>query len=376
MINFIGAARMLGLDLVHCKNTLLPMPAKRKQNKPALNLALQGGGAHGAYTWGVLDRLLEEDRYFIEAISGTSAGAVNAVVTAAGLQKGGPEQARLDLHDFWKAISDAARFSIFKRNPLAKLFGDFSLESSPAFLGFDLLSRVLSPYDFNPFGLNPLRDLLADHVDWAAVKQPGAPDLFVSATDVRSGRVKVFRNKDLKPDAVLASACLPMLFQAVEIDGGAYWDGGYMGNPSLWPFSYECGSNDILIVQINPVYREEVPRTSREILNRINEITFNASLLRELRAMDFVSRLIEEETLKSSRYNKMLVHMITSEPISKFGAASKFNAEWDFLEELRDRGRRAADDWLVEHGDAVGNYCSVNLRSLFEDDDQIIQSRC
>jgi len=352
------------------------MATRKRQNKPALNLALQGGGAHGAYTWGVLDRLLEEDRYVIEAISGTSAGAVNAVVLAAGMQKGGPEQARKDLHAFWEAISKLARFSVFKRNPLAKLFGEFSLENSPSFLGFDLLSRVLSPYDFNPFGLNPLRDLLDDMVDWDALKKPGAPDLFISATDVRSGRVKVFRNAEMKTDAVLSSACLPMLFQAVEIDGEAYWDGGYMGNPALWPFSYECGSNDILIVQINPVYRDEVPRTSRDILNRINEITFNASLLRELRAIEFVSRLLEDDRLAAGRYKKMLVHMINSEKLAEYGAASKFNAEWDFLVNLHDLGHTAAGEWLIEHGDAVGNYCSVNLRSLFEDDNQIVQSSC
>lgn len=336
-----------------------------RKTKPALNLALQGGGAHGAYTWGVLDRLLEEDRYVIEAISGTSAGAVNAVVAAAGLQQGGPDKAREDLEGFWKAVSDLARFSIFKRNPLAKLLGQFTLENSPSFLGFDLMSRMLSPYDFNPFDLNPLRDVLTDRVAWDALREKGAPDLFISATDVRSGRVKVFRNQELTPESVLASACLPMLFQAVEIDGGAYWDGGYMGNPSLWPFSYECGSNDILIVQINPVYREEVPRTSREILDRMNEITFNASLLRELRAIEFVGRLLEDESVSPGRYKKMLVHMIGSESISHFGAASKFNAEWAFLQELRDIGRDCASTWLDQHGDAVGKTSSVDLRALF-----------
>ncbi|MEM1021603.1 MAG: patatin-like phospholipase family protein [Sphingomonadales bacterium] len=343
------------------------MTRKRRNTRPPINLALQGGGAHGAYTWGVLDRLLECDRLEIEAISGTSAGAVNAVVVAAGMQAGGPDQGRQDLHDFWKEVSRLARFSIFKRNPFARLIGDYSLESSPGFLGFDLLSRLLSPYDFNPLGLNPLRDLLDDRISWDCLKKPGAPDLFVSATDVRSGRVKVFRNQELETDAVLASACLPLLFQAVEIGDGAYWDGGYMGNPALWPFSYECGSNDILIVQINPVYRDEVPRTSRDILNRINEITFNGSLLRELRAIEFVGRLLEDESVSPGRYKKMLVHMISSDAISNFGAGSKYNAEWDFLIQLRDLGRETASEWLDKHVDDVGKQSTVDLRALFDE---------
>lgn len=345
------------------------MTKRKTSPRPPINLALQGGGAHGAYTWGVLDCLLEADRYDFEAISGTSAGAVNAVVTASGLCNGGPDQARQDLHDFWKAVSDAARFSIFKRGPLSKLFSQFGMDNTPGFLGFDLLSRVLSPYDFNPFGINPMRELLTDKVDWEALQSKKGTELFISATDVRTGRIKVFRNKDLTPDAVLASACLPMLFQAVEIDGEAYWDGGYMGNPALWPFSYECGSNDILIVQINPVCRPDVPRTSREILDRINEITFNASLLRELRAIDFVGRLIDDKAIKSGNYKKMLVHMIGSDPLSEFGAASKFNAEWAFLETLRDLGRETASQWLEDHGGAVGKTSSVNLRALYADED-------
>ncbi|MEO0410627.1 MAG: patatin-like phospholipase family protein [Pseudomonadota bacterium] len=345
------------------------MKRKSRKNRPAINLALQGGGAHGAYTWGVLDKLLEADVLDIEAISGTSAGAVNAVVMAAGFQAGGADQARQDLHDFWEAISKLSRYSIFQRGPLARLFGSYNLEFSPGFLGFDLMSRLLSPYDFNPFGLNPLGDLLRERVSWDCLKKPGVPDLFISATDVRTGRVKVFRNDDLQPDAVLASACLPMLFQAVEIEGEAYWDGGYMGNPSLWPFSYECGSNDILIVQINPVSRQDVPRTSREILDRINEITFNASLLRELRAIEFVGRLLDDEGVTPGRYRKMLVHMIGSDPLSGYGAASKYNAEWDFLVELRDLGREAASTWMEDHLGSVGKQSTVDLRALFDDRD-------
>ncbi|MEM7570311.1 MAG: patatin-like phospholipase family protein [Pseudomonadota bacterium] len=341
------------------------MKAKSRKNRPAINLALQGGGAHGAYTWGVLDYLLEAGALEIEAISGTSAGAVNAVVMAAGYQAGGADKARQDLHDFWEAISKLARYSIFQRGPLARLMGSYNLEFSPGFVGFDLISRLLSPYDFNPFGLNPLGDLLRERVSWECLKKPGVPDLFISATDVRTGKVKVFRNADLKPESVLASACLPMLFQAVEIDGQAYWDGGYMGNPAMWPFSYECGSNDILIVQINPVYREEVPRTSREILDRINEITFNASLLRELRAIEFVGRLLDDESVTPGRYKKMLVHMIGSDPIIKYGSASKYNAEWDFLTELRDLGREAAAAWLEANLENVGKRSSLDLRAFF-----------
>jgi len=343
---------------------------KRTPKRPAepkrINLALQGGGAHGAYTWGVLDHLLGDERIEIEAISGTSAGAMNGVVLADGMMKGRREGARQALEGFWRAVSNAARLSPMQRNPLDIMLGSWSLDRSPGYIFFDLFSRLASPYEVNPLNLNPLRDLVAATVDFERVRRCDLIKLYVSATSVRTGRVKVFECADLTLDAVMASACLPFMFQAVEIDGEPYWDGGYIGNPALFPFAYGCQSNDVVIVQINPILREETPRTARDILNRVNEITFNASLMKELRAIDFVAKLLEEGVLDSERYRRMLVHRIDAEPeLKSLNASSKLNAEWSFLVHLRDIGRRAAAEWLDRNFEHLGRDSTVDVRAMF-----------
>ncbi|MBL28421.1 MAG: patatin [Rhodospirillaceae bacterium] len=328
-----------------------------------INLALQGGGAHGAFTWGVIDALLEDGRVVIEGVSGTSAGAMNAVVLADGMEVGGPEQARRSLHDFWLAVSEAARFSPIQRTPFDVLTGNWSLDHSPSYLFFDLVSRVVSPYATNPLDINPLRDLLATRVDFNRVHRCASMKVFVSATNVRTGRARVFRETEVTPEAVMASACLPSLFRAVEIDGEAYWDGGYMGNPVLYPLIYECGSRDIVIVQINPLVRDGVPITAQEINNRMNEITFNASLIAELRAIDFVTRLLDEGSLDGTRYKRMLIHAIRGdEEMTTLTASSKLNAEWSFLCLLRDIGRRAAQTWLTHHFDDLGRMSTIDVK--------------
>lgn len=341
--------------------------AKTGKNRKAINLALQGGGAHGAFTWGVLDRLLEDDRLAIEAISGTSAGAMNAVVLCCGYMRDGPDGARQSLHDFWKAISDAAQFSPVQRSPMDVWMGKWSLDSSPSYLFFDLVSRLASPYDLNPLNINPLRDLIEQTVDFDAVRSCAQIKLFISATNVHNGRVRVFRCPEMSADVIMASATLPFIYQAVEIDGIPYWDGGYMGNPSLYPFFYECTSDDILLVQVNPIERKETPRTAQEIQNRLNEITFNASLMKELRSMEFVARLIDEGHLsEESGYRKMRLHAIHGdEPLKAMSASSKVNAEWRFLTELRDIGRAAADRWLEGDAANVGERASVDVREFF-----------
>lgn len=337
------------------------------RNQKSLNLALQGGGAHGAFTWGVLDALLEDGRIHIEAMSGTSAGAMNAVVLADGYHKGGPDQARENLENFWRRVSDSARLSPIKRSPIDVLFGSWSLDSSPGYMAMDLISRVASPYDLNPININPLRDLIEETIDFSSVRECSAIKLFIAATNVHTGRVRVFRRREMTADAVLASACLPSLFQAVEIDGVPYWDGGYMGNPALWPLFGECLSNDIMIVQINPIERNSTPKSAQEIQNRVNEITFNASLQRELRAINFVTRLIEEGRLDGTEYQKMLVHRIDGDAALKpLGASSKLNAEWPFLKLLHDSGRAAAQDWLDENFDAIGERSTINVREMFQ----------
>ena len=334
----------------------------------AMTLALQGGGAHGAFTWGALDRILEDDRLTVEGISGTSAGAINAVVLADGLHRGGASGAREALEAFWGRMSRAARLSPVQRTPLDVLMGRWSLDFSPGYLGMDLLMRLVSPYDFNPLDINPLRDLVAESVDFARVNKAASEiKIFITATNVHSGRARVFRQPDLTCEMVMASACLPFLFRAVEIDGEEYWDGGYMGNPALFPLVDECLARDLVIVQVNPIVREERPRTARQILNRLNEITFNASLLKDLRSLVLLKQLIESGHLESERYRDSLLHRIFAPELRELDVSSKLNAEWDFLVHLRDLGRRAADTWLAAHYDSLGRESTINLPGLFED---------
>ncbi|WP_029058651.1 patatin-like phospholipase family protein [Stappia stellulata] len=331
----------------------------------AINLALQGGGAHGAYTWGVLDWLLESENFVIDGVSGTSAGAMNAVVLADGLHKGGRDGAREALHRFWKAVSDQAWLSPIKRTPIDMIMGQWSLDMSPSFIAFDLASRFSSPYEFNPLNINPLRDVVEASVDFDAVRACDSIRLFVAATNVHSGKIRVFSGAEIDVDAVMASACLPHLFQAVEIDGVPYWDGGYMGNPPLFPLFGETATSDTVLIQINPVERPETPKSAREILNRLNEITFNSTLLREMRAIEFVSRLIEDGKLDRKDYRKIHMHRIAAEDLKPLQASSKVNAEWRFLKHLHDIGRDAAKAWEAENFDAIGHRSSVDLRSEY-----------
>jgi NTE family protein len=340
--------------------------AGRAVRKP-VNLALQGGGAHGAFTWGVLDRLFEDGRIRIEAVSGTSAGAMNAVVAADGLMRAGEDGARDGLARFWKAVSDAARLSPIQRGPIDIFMGNWNLDHNPSFLFFDLVNRLSSPYDVNPLNFNPLQEILEDIVDFELVRGCDSMKVFVSATNVETGRVEVFDRHELTCDMVMASACLPLLFQAVEINGVPYWDGGYMGNPVLFPFYKECASADIVIVQINPVERPGTPRSAREILNRLNEITFNSSLLKELRAIDFVQRLLDDGKLDPSHYRRLHVHVIEAQDrLLPLGASSKLNAEWDFLRHLFEIGRAAAEDWIERSYDRLGRGSTVDIRALFQ----------
>lgn len=340
--------------------------------KRPINLALQGGGAHGAFSWGVLDRLLEDERIGIEAVTGASAGAMNAVALAAGYVDGDREAARASLRRFWEGVLREAPTSPLRRSPWEAMLGGWGLDISPAFVMFDLVTRVASPYDFNPLNINPLRDLLVELVDFDAVRKSPVK-VFVSATNVETGRAHVWDKRVMTADHVMASACLPWLFQAVEIDGVPYWDGGFTGNPALWPLFDTCESDDVVLVQINPVRRPGAPRTARDIINRVNEITFNASLLRDLRAVDFVTRLIEAERLDGTGYRKMLIHAIADEAaLGELGASSKLNVEPEFIGMLFDKGRAAADAWLKAHLRDVGRRSSVNIRKLFQGEDDAL----
>lgn len=346
------------------KNSTAPGHSSQP-NRKRINLALQGGGAHGAFTWGVLDWLLEDDRIDIDGISGTSAGAMNAVALASGYHAGGSEGAREALERFWRRVSEHAFLSPIKRSPLDVALGQWSLDFSPSYLAFDLISRFASPYEFNPLNVNPLREVVEETVDFEAVRACDGLRLFLSATNVQTGKIRVFSGKEITLDAVMASACLPHMFQAVEIDGVPYWDGGYMGNPPLYPLFYETGTQDTVLIQINPIERAETPRTAREILNRLNEITFNSTLLREMRSIDFVSRLIQEGKLSAEKYMDVRLHRIDGEALKPLQASSKVNAEWAFLKELHRIGRETAASWVERNFDHIGNRSTVDLRAEF-----------
>ncbi|QDZ00059.1 patatin-like phospholipase family protein [Nitratireductor mangrovi] len=331
------------------------MPEEKRKNIKQVNVALQGGGSHGAFTWGVLDGLLEDGRIGFAAISGTSAGAMNAVALADGWVRGGADGARQKLYDFWRAVAVKGRFSPVQRNPWDMLMGNWSVANTPGYLWFDAISRTISPYLANPLNINPLREVVEREIDFGSVRSCDAMQLFISATNVQTGKLKVFSTSELSRDVVMASACLPHLFQAVTIDGTPYWDGGYGGNPAIYPFFGANHVEDVLLVQINPVNREAVPLTANEIQNRIDEITFNASLLSEFRAIAFVKELIAAGRLGQSEYRDIRMHRIDAdEALKDLTAASKVNAEWAFLEYLRDLGRSAAQDWLAENFDALG----------------------
>lgn len=335
-----------------------------------INLALQGGGAHGAFTWGVIDHILEDNRIQIAAISGTSAGAMNAVVAADGLVRGGADRAREKLESFWRAVSVAGTFSMIQRTPFDKLQGNWSLDYSPGYIMSDIMSRFFSPAQLNPLGINPLRDILIDHVDFANVCGCTEMKVFVAATNVETGQVKVFDRADLCADKVMASACLPYMFEAVEIDGVPYWDGGFTGNPPLMPLYRETDCADTAIVQINPIKTSGAPTAAREILNRMNEITFNTSLLKDLKALNLIKRLLAEGSLDSTKYHDINLHLLEcQEELEPLGASSKLNSEWDFLVHLRDLGRDTAKRWLATNYDHIGKKSTLDLEDLLEDGD-------
>ena len=330
-----------------------------------VDLALQGGGAHGAFTWGVLDRLLEEPWLKIDGVSGTSAGAMNAAIFVQGYAQSGAEGARAALASFWRRVADAARFSPLQRHPLDILMGRWTLESSPAFIATDMLSRVFSPYDLNPKGANPLREILSELIDFERLAKSPIK-LFVTATCVSTGRGRVFSNADLTIDALLASACLPTMFQAIEINGDAYWDGGYSGNPTMTPLVRECDSKDTILVQINPVERPGTPRLAADILNRLNEVSFNAVLLKELRMIALLRQVANPGCGESEKWAQMRIHRIASDMMVKLPASSKLLAEWEFLCMLRDEGRRCAEEFLERYADDIGVKSSLDLDLLLD----------
>jgi NTE family protein len=356
------------------KNILASLlPARASEQKASsttkrINLALQGGGAHGAFTWGVLDQILSDERLSIEGISGTSAGAMNAVMLADGLCRGGREEAQKRLADFWRSASSNGNLPVLQRAVMERLLSFTPLEGSPAQAWFDALSRYFSPYDVNPLNINPLKDLIERFVDFEKLRADTDLQLFISATNVQTGRVRIFSRDKITADAVMASACLPLLFRAVEIDGVPYWDGGYLGNPVIFPFFRTTATEDVLVVQINPLIRQATPMSSSEIMNRINEITFNSSLIGEYRAIDFVARLIDQGKLPRGtgpgQYRRINIHRIVLDRFgTHFDAFSKLSTDYDFFDMLHVSGKRAARRFLDEHFDDIGVKNTVDLRA-------------
>lgn len=351
------------------------MTAAKPKARKTISLALQGGGSHGAFTWGVLDRLLEHGGLDIRAATGASAGAMNAVALAAGMLEGDSTAVRAKLEAFWRGVSRSSGHGVFgDDNVWLSAFDPTRwMRDTPAWKAMEGFagnwSANVSPYDFNPLDLNPLRDLLNDQIDFSALRERSPLKLFVGATAVHTGKVAVFRESELTSAHVMASACLPHLFHAVEIDGEPYWDGGYTANPPIWPLFYEDTPDDILLVTVNPFVRKGTPRTPVEIMDRLNEISFNATLAAELRSAAFVARLIDEGMLADGakgRYRRMNLHAVIADGrLDDLSAASKSDTSWDRLQDLKLRGRAAADDWL-EHGfRKVGIESSVDVQKAF-----------
>lgn len=363
--------------------TLTPHNLPNNQSKmdmPRVNLALQGGGSHGAFTWGVLDALLEDGRISLEGISGTSAGAMNAVALAHGFAqandkvKADPrEAAREALSNFWRGIVQMGALSEAQRAPFDLLFGRMGGDNSSTALWANAMtsfwSSAMSPYQNNPFDLNPLRKFLESQIDFEGLARLQTLKVFVVATRVSTGKAEVFSGKRLTADAVMASACLPMAFKAVEIDGDHFWDGGYSGNPAIHPLIYDCSSRDIVLVQINPIKRDKLPTTSAQILDRMNEVTFNAGLIAEMRAIDFVKRLLAEGKLDPANYKDVLMHRIDGgEALEAFSASTKTSTSESLINSLRDLGQAKARAWLTKHYTSLGATCTVNIQQDYLDD--------
>ncbi len=340
-----------------------PAPVPQKK---CINLALQGGGAHGAFTWGVLDHLLADGRLHFEGISGTSAGAMNAIMLADGFARGGSPEARKRLAEFWQEASTDGALSAAEQQILERLYSFLPLENTAMAMWFDALARYLSPYTINPLNINPLKDLVERFVDFESVRGYEGLQLFISATNVFTGRLRVFSRDKITSDVVMASACLPFLFQAVEIDNVPYWDGGYLGNPAIFPFFHSTATEDVLIIQLNPLQRRIKPETPREILYRVHEITFNSSLVAECRSIDFVSHLIEQQQLphgtEPGQYRRVKLHRIVLDYASEaFPVGSKLNTDYEFFKQMRDSGRKAARQFLDTHFDDINVRSTVDL---------------
>lgn len=332
------------------------------KSKP-ISLALQGGGAHGAFTWGVLDYLLEKPEIDIKAITATSAGAMNAVALASGYAMNGRDGAKAALEDFWRDVSDRGA-PMAAANAISPAFGPFT-----PFAMFQALTNIASPYDLNPFDYNPLQQTLRKVIDFEHLREHSDIELFIAATNVETGKARIFKTQEVSEDVVLASACLPQVFKAVKVDDTPLWDGGYVGNPALYPLFYADVPRDILIVHINPMQRQGTPKTASAIFDRLNEITFNASLVAELRSIAFVQKLLDENWLADrikSKYRRLFIHAIRADKqLCDLSIESKYETGWRFLKDLKSRGRDAAEFWYENNSETLGKSSSIDIKKEF-----------
>lgn len=339
-----------------------------RDNKKRLSIAMQGGGAHGAYTWGVLDRLLEEKDIVVEGVSGTSAGGMNAVATAQGIKEGGNEGARELLDKYWTVMSDKGKSSIFKPGVKDIMMNKFTMQNSPGFLMFDFMSKILSPYQMNPSNVDPLKDVIEELFDMEALNDYKDVKIFLAATHVYTGKLKVFSNvtNDLCVEALQATACLPTIHAAVMVKGEYYWDGGFIGNPVIYPLIYDCETSDVMLIKLNPTHRNRLPITASEIGDRLNEITNNTSIMREMRSMHFITKLIDDGIVAPGSMKRMHVHLIEDEKsFMDLGWSSKLNTDMDFLMYLKNAGRKTTDKWLEKNYDNIGKKTTANVAEEF-----------
>lgn len=337
-----------------------------KNEKKKVSLALQGGGAHGAFTWGVIDRLLEDDRIEIEGLSGTSAGAMNSVAVCQGLISNGNKGAQRVLRQFWEGIAEHGDKGLLKPGPIDKAMNLYTMYQTPAYMMFDTMIRMLSPYQFNPMDTDPLRDVILKTFDFDVLRREALHKVFLCATHVCDGKIKMFSNKDLSPEVLLASGCLPLIHKAVEVQGEFYWDGGFVGNPAIFPLIYNCEAKDIIVVQLNPTKRAEIPHDVRGISDRLNEISNNMSMMRELRNIKYISDLIDKGDLDSKKYKRVNMHCIKNEKVfSKLGFSSKLNATSDFIYYLHEEGRKCASEWMRDNMDKIGVQSTLDFDEEF-----------
>ena len=340
-----GVARSAGVMNARPKSTRIETGTPSATQK-AINLALQGGGSHSAFTWGVLDRLLEDERLTYDGITATSAGSVNAVLLADGLALGGRKAARELLRVFWEKMSDMICSSIMAPSFLDEMDPGFGLERSPGFLIVDFISRFMSPYQLNPSDKNPMRDLLNEVVDFERVRRQRLVKLFLSATTVRTGKIAVFTTDEITADHVLASACVPFKMRAPKIGSEHYWDGGFMGNPAIFPVIYGCDSCDVLLVHLTPTSEPRCRPTSARSLIAWRRICFNSALMREMRVIAMFTQMIDDGKMRGNK--RMFFHLIDAEDIiGDLSGSSKMNADWKFLMYLFKIGRERADKWLA-----------------------------